>query len=155
MPVIGEPRHFHSRFRFLVEIDGVGSAAFQSCSDLKAEIAKIEYYEGGVIVPFKEPGRMSVADLTIERAATKDADLFAWFQSTSSAALNGGLRSPFFKRTGSVVQFDRDNRTLRRWQLSGLWPTSFTAGAWDNGSDEFTMEQVVLTYDFFQLRKNT
>lgn len=155
MSVIGQPRHFHTKFRFLVEIDGLGSAAFQSCSELKAEIAKIEYYEGGTIIPFKEPARMSVADLTIERAATKDTDLYNWFQVTSNAALNGGLKSPFFKRTGSVVQFDRDSRTLRRWKLVGLWPTSFTAGAWDNNSDEFTMEQVVLSYDFFQLTKNT
>jgi phage tail-like protein len=154
MTVLGQQRHFHAKFRFVVEVDGFGSAGFQSCSELKSEIAKIEYYEGGVIIPFKEPGRMSFADLTIERAATKDSDLYKWFQLTSNAALNGGLRSPAFKRNASIVQLDRDSRTLRRWQISGAWPTSFTAGAWDNNSDEFTMEQVVLSYDFFQLRKN-
>jgi phage tail-like protein len=154
MPVIGKPRHFHTKFRFLVEVDGLGSAAFQSCSELKAEIAKIEYFEGGVIIPNKDPGRMTISDLTIERAATKDIDLYNWFQITSNAALNGGLASPLFKRMGAVVQFDRDNRTLRRWRLAGLWPLSFVAGAWDNNSDEFTMEQLVLTFDFFQLTKN-
>lgn len=154
MTVLGQPRHFHSKFRFVVEFDNFGSAAFQSCSELKSEVAEIAYYEGGTIIPVKEPGRMTFSDLTIERAATKDADLHRWFQETASAALNGGLRSPLFKRNGSIVQFDRDNRTLRRWQLSGCWPKSFVAGAWDNNSDEFTMEQVVLCLDFFQLRKN-
>lgn len=154
MTVIGQPRHFHAKFRFLVEIDGLGSAAFQSCSEISAEIAKIEYYEGGTVIPFKEPGRMSVADITIERAATKDADLYSWFQITSNAALNGGVKSPLFKRGGSIVQFDRDNTRIRTWQLNGLWPMKFVGGAWDNNSDEFTMEQLVLCYDFFQLRKN-
>lgn len=154
MTVLGQPRHFHAKFRFVVEIDGVGSAGFQTCSELKAEIAKIEYKEGGVIIPFKEPGMMSFSDITLERAATKDADLYNWFMATSNAALNGGLRSPLFKRNGSIVQFDRDNRTLRRWQVNGAWPLSFVAGAWDNGADEFTMEQVVISIDSYQLRRN-
>lgn len=154
MGILGQPRHYHSKFRFLIEIDQVGSAAFQSCSELKGEVAKTEYYEGGTMIPIKEPARMSFSDLTIERAATKDADLYNWFQLTANAALNGGLRSPQFKRTASIVQFDRDNRALRRWLLSGLWPMSFTAGAWDNNSDDFTIEQVVLCYDYFQLRRN-
>lgn len=154
MGIIGQPRHFHNKYKFLVEVDGLGSAAFQSCSELSAEIAKIEYFEGGAIIPDKNPGRMTVADLTVERAATKDADLYNWFLSVSNAALNGGLRSPLFKRNGSIVQLDRDNAVLRRWLVTGLWPTKFVGGAWDNNADEYTMEQVVLCMDFFLLKKN-
>jgi phage tail-like protein len=152
--ILGQPRHYHSKFRFLVEIDGLGSAAFQSCSELTAEVAETTYYEGGSMIPIKEPARMSVADITIERAATQDKDLYTWFTQTANATLNGGVRSPKFKRTASIVQFDRDNRQLRRWLLVGLWPKKFTAGAWDNNSDDFTLEQVVLAFDFFQLRRN-
>lgn len=154
MTVIGKPRHFHSKFRFLVEVDGLGSAGFQSCSELSAETAETEYYEGGVIIPFKEPGRMKFSDLTIERAATQDADLYNWFMATTNAALNGGLASPLFKRNGSIVQLDRDNRTLRRWQFKQAYPKKFVAGAWDNASDDFTMEQVVLSYTYFTLTRN-
>jgi phage tail-like protein len=154
MGIIGQPRNFHSKFRFQVEIDGLGSAAFESCSELKAEIAEIAYYEGGVIIPVKEPGKMTYGDITIDRAATKDADLNNWFLATSNAALNGGLKSPLFKRNGSIIQFDRDSSVLRRWGLFGLWPKTFVGGAWDNKSDEFTMEQIVLSIDYFQLKKN-
>lgn len=154
MTVIGQPRHFHSKFRFLVEIDGLGSAGFQSCSELKAEVAETEYYEGGVIIPFKEPARMKFSDLTIERAATKDQDLYNWFLSTANASLNGGMRSPLFKRNGSIAQLDRDNRTLRRWEIKEAWPKTFVGGAWDNTSDDFTMEQLVLSYSFFRLTRN-
>ena len=154
MSIVGRPRHYHTKFKFNVEVDGLGSAAFQSCSELSAEIAKIEYYEGGAIIPDKQPGRMTVSDITLERAATRDSDLYNWFLSCSNAALNGGLRSPDFKRNASIVQYDRDNRVLRRWQLSGMWPTKFVGGAWDNNSDEFTMEQLVCSIDFFILKKN-
>lgn len=155
MGIVGRPRHYHTKFKFQVEIDSLGSAAFQSCSELSSEIAIIEYYEGGAIAPDKQPGRVKVSDITIERAATRDADFYNWFLSVTNASLNGGLRSPKFKRNGSIVQYDRDNNVLRRWQLNGIWPTKFVAGAWDNNSDEFTMEQLTLSLDFFVLKKNT
>lgn len=155
MPVIvGRPRTFHHKFRFNVEIDGLGSAAFASCSELQAEITETSYSEGGSVVPYKEPARMNFPDLTLERAATQDRDLYNWFESVSNAALNGGLRSPLFKRNGSIVQYDRDQRAVRRWGLYECWPKKFTAGAWDNNSDDFTMEQVVLSLRYFVLRKN-
>jgi phage tail-like protein len=154
MTIKGQPKHFHHKYRFELQIDNLGSAAFQSCSELKVEIAKIEYYEGGRLTPIKEPGRMTFADLTIERAATTDADLYTWLQITANAASDVGFEVPTFKRGGSIVQKDRDGDVLRRWHLFGLWPTSFTAGAWDNNSDEFTMEQVVLAYDYFKMFQN-
>lgn len=152
--IIGRPRVYHHRFRFNVEIDGLGSAAFKSCSELQAEISETTYYEGGAMIPVKEPARMTFPDLTLERAATQDADLYRWFESVADAALNGGLRSPLFKRNGSIVQYDRDNRAIRRWGIYECWPKKFTGGAWDNDSDEFTMEQVVISLKYFRLRKN-
>jgi hypothetical protein len=32
MAVIGTPRTFHKKFKFIVEIDGIASAGFQKCS---------------------------------------------------------------------------------------------------------------------------
>ena len=154
MGMLGTPRHYHTKFKFVVEVDGLGYAGFQSCSELSAELAAIEYWEGGALTAVKEPGRLTVSDITLERAATKDADLYNWFLMAANAALNGGLRSPLFKRNGSIVQYDRDNVVLRRWQLTGLWPKKIVAGAWDNNSDEFTMEQLVCSLDAFFLKKN-
>lgn len=154
MSIIGRPRHFHTKFKFQVEIDGLGSAAFQSCSELQVDVAKIEYYEGGVIRPYKEPGRMNVPDLTLERGVTENSDLYNWMLDTVNAATNSGLRADDFKRGAYLVQLDRDNEVLRRYQLYNLWPMSFTAGAWDNNSDELTMEKVVLAYDYFVMREN-
>jgi hypothetical protein len=36
-------------------------------------------------------------------------------------------------------------------RLSRAWPTKFVAGEWDNESDEYVIESVTLTYDFFEL----
>ena len=150
MTIIGTPRTFHKKFKFVVEIDGVVSAGFQKCSELSVEVANIEYYEGGALIPQKSPGRLKFADVTLERGATADHDLLDWFEDVADAAANAGLNEPEFKRNLDIVQQDRDGTALRRWSLSGAWPTKFVGGSWDNTSDENVIESVTLTFDFFQ-----
>ncbi len=151
MPVLGSPRSFFKRFSFVIEAE-LASAAFQKCSELSVEVTSVEYHEGGSLIPNKSPGRMKFADVTLERGATKDLDLFNWFSQVANAAANAGLVEPRFKRDVDLVQLDRDGSTLRRWTLSGAWPIKFVAGAWDNESDENVIESVTLTYDFFTPR---
>jgi len=151
MPIIGTPRTFHKKFKFVVEIDQFQSAGFQKCSELSVEVANIEYHEGGSLIPSKSPGRLKFADVTLQRGATKDQDLFDWMSEVADAAANAGLVEPKFKRNVDLVQQDRDGSTLRRWSLSGAWPIKFVAGAWDNEADENVIESVTLTYDFFTL----
>ena len=62
MAVIGKPRSFHKKFKFIVEIDGVGHAGFQKCSELSVEVANVQYFEGGTLIPNKSPGRLTFAD---------------------------------------------------------------------------------------------
>lgn len=153
MPVLGTPRSFHKKFKFIVEIDGLASAGFQKASELSVEIANVQYYEGGSLIPNKSPGRLTFADVTLERGATMDMDLFDWFTQVAEASANMGLKEPVFKRNLDIVQQDRDGSTLRRWSLTGAWPVKFVAGDWDNEADENVIESVTLTYDFFELKQ--
>ncbi len=153
MPIIGTPRSFHKKFKFVIEIDGLRHTGFQKCSELSVEVANVQHFEGGALIPNKSPGRLTFADLTLERGATQDRDLFDWFQDVARTASGRGLPDAEYKRTLDVVQQDRDGSTLRRWTLTGAWPVKFVAGEWDNESDENVIEQVTLTYDFFQLEQ--
>ena len=153
MAIIGQPRSFHKRFKFLVEIDSVASAGFQKCSELSVEVANVQYFEGGSLIPNKSPGRLTFSDVTLERGATQDHELFDWFQDVVHTASGLGLPDSLYKRNLDIVQQDRDGTTLRRWSLSRAWPVKFVAGEWDNESDETVIESVTLTYDFFELAK--
>lgn len=144
----GTPRSYHKKFKFLVEIDGVASARFAKCSALEGEIAKIEHHEGGDIIADKSPGRLSFSDITLERGATDDHDLWDWFNSTANGGKNAGLVAPTYERTVDIVQLDLDGSERRRWTLYRAWPTKFVAGEWDNGADENTMETVTLTFKY-------
>ena len=151
MPVIGNPRSFHKKFKFIVEADDVTSSGFQKCSELSVEVAKVEYFEGGSIIANKSPGRLTFSDVTLERGATQDRDLFRWFQDVAITSSGLGLADVNYKRNLDIVQQDRDGVTLRRWSISRAWPTKFVAGEWDNESDENVIESVTLTYDYFEL----
>jgi phage tail-like protein len=153
MTIIGKPRSFHKKFKFIVEIDGVGHAGFQKCSELSVEVANVQYFEGGTLIPNKSPGRLTFADVTLERGATQDKDLFDWFHDVANTASGLGLNDVEYKRNLDIVQQDRDGTTLRRWSLTGAWPVKFVAGDWDNEADENVIESVTLTYDFFKLEQ--
>ena len=149
--VLGTPRTFHKKFKFIVEVDGFASAGFQKCSELSVEAANVQYFEGGSLIPNKSPGRLTFADVTLERGATQDRDLFDWFQDVAITSSGLGLTDVTYKRNLDIVQQDRDGTTLRRWSLSRAWPVKFVAGDWDNDADENVIESVTLTYDFFEL----
>lgn len=153
MAIIGTPRSFLKKFKFVVEIDGVAHSGFQKCSELSVEAANVEYHEGGALIPNKSPGRLKFADLTLSRGATRDKDLFRWFQDVALLASGLGLIDNLYKRNLDVVQQDRDGSTIRRWSVFGAWPVKFVAGEWDNESDENVIESVTLTYDYFALRQ--
>jgi len=94
---------------------------------------------------------VTFADITLERGATQDRDLFDWLQDVVVTSSGLGLVDPYYKRNLDIVQQDRDGTTLRRWSVSRAWPTKFVAGQWDNEADENVIESVVLAYDFFEL----
>lgn len=151
MPVLGSPRSFHKKFKFIVEIDGIGSAAFQSCTELSAELGKVEHREGGVLIPNKSPGLMTFTDITLSRGSSQDRDFYDWFVEIADASRNAGEIDDAYKRLGSLLQLDRDNSVLREWRLQNAWIQKYVAGDWDNDSEEVVIEQAVLTYDYFTL----
>jgi phage tail-like protein len=151
MTIIGNPRTFHKKFKFVVEVDQLASAGFQKCSELSVEVASVQYFEGGSLIPNKSPGRLTFSDVTLERGATEDQDLFDWFQDVIVSSSGLGLTDYDYKRNLDIVQQDRDGTRLRRWTLTGAWPVKFDAGEWDNESDENVIESVTLTYDLFEV----
>ena len=113
MAIIGNPRSFNKKFKFIVEIDDIRHAVFQKCSELSVEVANVQYFESGSFIPNKSPGRMTYADVTLERGATQDRDLFDWFQDVAITSSGLGLNDVHYKRNLEIVQQDRDVTTLR------------------------------------------
>lgn len=137
------------RHRFTLEIGEGARAAFRNCSELSVEIQKVIVRHGGSPIPFKMPGRVVYTDVTLEYGVTNNRSLFRWFmQAVGASGMLGGSHFPY-KRSVRIVQRERGGSELHSWRLHGAFPTKFTAGEWDNESDDFTIGAVTLTYDFF------
>ena len=150
----GEDRKIHAKHKFKVFSLRFGRAEFQKMSELQMETAKIEYYEGGALIPIKDAGRITYSDCTLERGSTADFDFFSWMRDVADASIGpggAGLAHPFFKADDvAITQLDRDNTFIREWELVGAFPVTYNAGDWDNTVDEVVIENLTLTYDFFQ-----
>lgn len=148
--VIGNPRTFYQRFRFLVEIDGVGSAKFEKCDGLGVEVAETDYHEGGAVTPDKQPARVTFGDITLERGATSDTDMYDWLLEVIDASAGTGIETPGCKRNLDIVQLGRDGSEKMRWRVYGAWVKGFKPGTWDNESDDNLIETSVLAIDRFE-----
>lgn len=156
MPIVGNPRIFQKKFAFIVEIERIAHAGFRKMSELSAEIAEVQQWEGGRLTPDKSPGRVTVADVTLERGvANRDSDLYLWWLEVVKMTANAGLVTPQYKREVDVNQLDRDASILRTWNLAGAWPKKFVAGEWDNEADENVIEMLTLAIDSFDLAEGS
>lgn len=153
--VIGQARSFMKKFQFRIELDGGAGgpvyAGFSKASELSVEVANVQYWEGGAVIPNKSPGRLTFSDLTLERGATSDRALYDWLNEVVSISAGIGLTDYAYKRNLDLVQLDRDGAVQRRWSIYNAWPTKFVAGEWDATADEVLLESVTLTYDYFEL----
>lgn len=155
--IIGKVRELFPKHLFQVQVAQGWHAGFQKCSELSEEFAKIEYWEGGSIIPWKVPGRMTIADITLERGACTSKEFYNWARYTGNAAISafprrgaGEPSSALYTKDVDVNQLRRDGAVIAKWRCYNAWPQKFVAGDWDNTADEVVIEQLVLTFDFFE-----
>jgi phage tail-like protein len=88
-------------------------------------------------------------DITLERGASKDSELYNWRRQIVSAIGDSGADVPDeYKREGDLVQLARNNTELERHTIFGAWPAEFESGDWDNDASENRIEKVVLCFDY-------
>lgn len=156
--MLGSQRELFPKHLFIVEISPDVSAGFSKCSELSEEIAKIEYYEGGSLIPWKIPGRVSMTDVTLERGASTSVAFYDWASRVANASIGKfptrgwGYQTPLYNKDVDIIQLDRDGETEKRiWRLYNAWVQKFVAGDWDNTADDVVMETLTLTFDYFKL----
>lgn len=148
-----ENRLISTKHKFVVHSDLLGFAEFQKMSELSFEAAQIDYWEGGALIPIKDAGRLTFADLTLDRGVSQYFNFHNWALKVADASLDyggAGLPFPEYKTDDfSILQRDRDNTTMRQWDVIGVFVKKYMAGDWDNTVDEVVIEQLVLGYDYF------
>lgn len=144
MPPAGRRDPFKS-YSFLVEIDGIASAAFKSVSGLGAEAEVIEYREGSdpVSSSRKLPGRVKYPNVTLKRGLTASRDLWQWWETVADGAVQ--------RRNVAIVLLDDSRTPVLRWLLRNAWIARIEASELEASKNEVAVESVELAHEGLEL----
>lgn len=146
---MARPVKWYHKYNFLVEIDGVISAGFTTCSELRALTEDVTYREGGRFNPHNAPGLVTFNDITLTRGVSENEDLHNWFLATFDATKEAGEATPDLFRTFDIVQLDRAKEVVARYTVHDAYCKEYSSGDWDNNASEVRMEEVVIKIDHF------
>lgn len=132
-------------YSFLVEIDGIASAAFKSVSGLSAEAEVIEYREGAdkATSSRKLPGRVRYANVTLERGITTSHDLWDWWKTVA----DGNVQ----RRSVVVTLLDDARQPVLRWLLREAWIAKIEGPDLEAGANEVAIETIELAHEGLEL----
>lgn len=145
------PVRYDQKHDFIVEIDGIASAGFKTCSEIRMNIETVSHREGARLHTYKAPGLVEFPPITLERGVSDNLDLYSWARDTFDAAAGTGLVVPDLYRTIDVVQYNRAREEVKRARLFNAWCKEFSAGDWDNDANEVVIETVVVEYEYFEI----
>jgi phage tail-like protein len=131
-------------FNFTVEIEGIASAQFAEVTVPEAEIAVIEYREGGdpSSGTRKLPGRVRYGNVVLKRGVSDDLALFEWFRATAVG--------DFQPRSVSIVLLDASRQPVIRWNVSEAWPTKYDVSDLNAKNNEVVIELLELANEGIQ-----
>ncbi len=127
-------------FNFIVELDGIATAAFSEVTGLDSTIDVIEYREGGRnTTPLKLPGMTKYSNIVLKRGMTDNVELFEWHRQ----AVLGNLQ----RRNGSIIVLDRQGNEVARWNFVNAWPTKYDAPDLNASGNEVAVETLELAHE--------
>ena len=132
-------------YSFLVEIDGIASAAFKSVTGLAAEAEVVEYREGSDVLSSsrKLPGRVRYPNVTLKRGITTSHDLWDWWQTV--------VAGPVQRRNVAIILLDDSRTPVLRWLLRNAWIAKIEGPNLHAGGNEVAIESVELAHESLEL----
>lgn len=142
MAVQGEARRYDEQAMFVLEIDSIEVAFFETVSEFMEESGVIVGREGGSKdEASKTDGNRTITPITcVRNGVMQNTDLFDWRQEV----IRVGSREA--ERNASIVQLNPDGSEKGRMNLQRAWPSSYKRGPFDAKADEYVKEEIVLQY---------
>ncbi|HSI12967.1 MAG TPA: phage tail protein [Chthoniobacter sp.] len=138
----GERKDPYKNHRFLVEIDGIVQAGFREVTISDSTQDAIEYREGNEPATVRKiPGLIKHANVTLKWGITDSADLFKWREQVESGATKKA------RRNMAIEVLDDEGKTAARWEISGAWPTKYTAPTLNATANEIAIETIEIAHE--------
>ena len=148
-------RKLYSKFLFDVNDNSTGNLAskFQKATGLEATVGVATYAEGGAFVDMKEPGRISIANVTLERGVNDDESFYDWCKEVCDMLANSpegaGELTEDLLRDLDIVQKNRKQEPRLYWPLYACFPARWNPSEWDNTVDDVQIEELEIAMWWF------
>ena len=143
--------NYTHRWNFKIERGGVEIARMRTCSEISWEAQDVNIDEGGNPLTHKEPGKIEVQDVTLERGAGIDEEFHEQALRTINFIDRRGDTVDVLKDDYDIIDLDRDGTERRRVTLVNAYVKMYSHGEWDATSNEVLIHKIVLRYDFPRL----
>ena len=131
-------------FHYAIEVQGVVTGYFTECSGIGSEHEIIEHkvvdQKGRELIQ-KIPGRLKWQDITLKRGITDNMDIWDW----RDTVVEGKVEDA--RRNGSVIMFNQSLDEVARWNFQNAWPSKVSGPAMKSDSNEFGIEELVITHE--------
>jgi phage tail-like protein len=131
-------------FHYAIEVEGKVSGYFTECSGIGSEHEVIEHKvvdTKGREQIMKIPGRLKWENITLKRGITDNMDIWSWREEIVQGKVDGA------RRNGSVIMFDQQLSEVARWNFENAWPVKVSGPTVKADSNEFGVEELVLTHE--------
>jgi phage tail-like protein len=130
------------KFRFMVEVDGLSLAQFQTVSGLHHEIEAVEYQEGGVNDRLhKLPGQGRYPNLVLKVGYVDNRLLENWHRDFTNTPGKVG------RKNGSIVLLNDDGTEAARWNFTQAWPVKWEGPELDASQNAILVESVEIAHE--------
>ncbi|MEL6149092.1 MAG: phage tail protein [Chloroflexota bacterium] len=131
---------------FVFDAPGKMSGYFVKCNGLNSENAVLEEKRmsgGNIEVVFKQPGRLTWGEFTLERGITNNMDMWAW----RNEVLTGGVGPA--RTNCSLMLYTMDGTLAAQWDIVNAWPSKVDGPSFKADDDNVGVESLTLVFESF------
>jgi phage tail-like protein len=130
-----------NRFRYKVEIDGIGEAGFSEVTGFDASIDVIEYRTGDekAGTPGKSPGLRRYSNVTLRWGTTDSKSVYQWMEAWIEKAAE--------RNDVTVSLLDDEGAEIASWIITAAWPVKYIVPELNSLSSEIAIETLELAHE--------
>jgi phage tail-like protein len=127
----------YGNFNFLIEIAGIGRAAFSEVTGFDSTVAVTEHREGDVLM--KLAGYATFSNIVLKWGTTFDTELHDWYQRIVDGVMD--------RKGGAIVAYDRAGHAVARWEFVNAWPCKYDAPDFKAEGNDVAIESIELAHE--------
>ena len=129
---------------FYVDVQGVFTGTFRSCTGLGSQSEIVEHLaagKGGTTHIYKIPGVCKWTNICLKRGVTDSMDVWTWRKQVEEGNVNEA------RKNGSIIMYDQTNTEVARWNFEMGWPSKISGPNLDASTNDIAIEELEIAHE--------